>query len=127
MTRTEKAAFRIQRLEREYLSILRDALVLDDGPESLFSSLVWRRRPIDRSGRISYDRFEKLSDEIETLRRKAGDIVPGTALKVLADFDRQFSALGTKQRPNDWNHRKRVALREIESQMASADSTKIPK
>lgn len=117
MSRTEKIYARIDDLESEYLSSVRDEFVADsDGWWSPFlNGPTVRRRQPKSVDPARYDRLEKLETEIASLRRKLGETRPGSVLGIVKRFRSKWETLGVQQTMEDWNALVKNALREIEA------------
>jgi hypothetical protein len=108
MVRTHKLYSRLADLERQYGSLVREEFLLEAERDcSLFLS-DWLRSltaPKDAPARIRYDQLAHLAREIQTLRSKLGETIPGPVQSIVNQFMETFDRLGTKQTPSE-----RVAL-----------------
>jgi hypothetical protein len=111
MSRNSKLYDRLQRTEREFLSRVHAEFMVElSGTPSPFLHR-YRSPPADTT---PIDQLDRLMREIESLRRKLGEPLPGPALSALNHFCRTWDELGTRQRPEIWKSLVRQSLSEID-------------
>ena len=120
MSRTDKLYDRFQQLEREFLSRVRAEFAAEScGTRSAF--LQRHISPLVDSAHI--DQLDRLVTQIESLRCKLGESIPGPALNVLNHFRRTWEDLGARQRSNIWKSLVKQALNEIDAQQVGGRPT----
>jgi len=95
MSRTGKLHARLDALERDYHPLVRDEFASEvEGRISPFLA-PWL---VVKS--VEVDRLQRLAREIESLRRKLHENVPGPVDAVVARFLEAYDQLGTEQSPH---------------------------
>lgn len=117
MSRTDKLYRRLESLESELRRFLRDEFTVESvGKWSAFLNGPTVRRTIPDVVDIAHlDSLQRIIHQVESLRGKLGERIPGPVLGVLLHFRRAWDQLGVRQTDSDWNALVKQALSELDS------------
>ena len=121
MSRSDKIYARIDELEHEFLERLRSELrdEVDGWWSPFLNGPTEDRRQQKAKDSTSSNRLQSIAAEIESLRRKMDEPLPGPALSIIRRFHNDWDELGVKQSIGDWNRLVIRALDEIAAQTSS--------